>query len=286
MAATILQYVSTSLQRLRRHDVAHAPFDRIKCSSIGDIPVSLVDVVLFNTTLKRLYLVNVTIPLSPFPMQNHLCSYWNVEAARVTGSIERLFSNSSSTLQRLEVGSQFSMNVISFLFRPSKSRMSSLCHVNDPGISNRGIVLGLSPPSFLSRFGDTLCPQQLPVPHVDHSTGSPPKVTFACCRCGRPRPGPPRQPGTTRFRPHTHIQGARNVQYSSRSSISANLHQWRDCSCMPHDPQRLLSQAGTELWENPLRCRSFWRHAFSPIYPHYKVSALSSACPSTPTAVA
>ena len=93
---------------------------------IGDVPASLFDFVLFNTTLERLSLLNVTIPLSSFHLQNHLCSYRGIEAAGVTGNIEQLFSNSSSTLQRLEVGSQFPMDVISFLSRSSKIRMSSL----------------------------------------------------------------------------------------------------------------------------------------------------------------
>ena len=93
---------------------------------IGNIPASLVDFVMNNTTLKRLGLFNVIIPPLDFHLQTPRCRYWSIEAASVTGSIERLFSNSGNTLQRLEIGSQFPMEVVSFLSHSSTSRLSRL----------------------------------------------------------------------------------------------------------------------------------------------------------------
>ena len=93
---------------------------------IGDLPVSLVDFIIQNRALKRLSLFDVTIPPSAPHLQVPTLNYRSIQAARVTGDIGRLFSNSSSTLQRLEIGPQFPMLVISFLSHPPINRMSSL----------------------------------------------------------------------------------------------------------------------------------------------------------------
>jgi hypothetical protein len=122
----------------RRSDNVPSPYDdfvtamwrmphlaELHVQGIGNFPVSLIDFMVNNTTLKRLSLFNVTIPPSTFHSQPPLCGYWSIEAAGVGGVIEHLFSNSSSTLQRLEIGSQFPMKVIAFLSQ-SSSRFSRL----------------------------------------------------------------------------------------------------------------------------------------------------------------
>jgi len=93
---------------------------------IGDLPTSLVDFMIHNRTLKRLDLLHVTIPPSTIHLQIPSRSYQNIQAASVTGDIEALFSNSSSTLQRIEIGLHFPMRVISFLSQSPTNRMSSL----------------------------------------------------------------------------------------------------------------------------------------------------------------
>ena len=95
---------------------------------IGDLPASLVDFVIRNTTLKDLGLFDVTIPPSAFHSQtlSQIPPRSSIQADGVTGDIGPLFSNSSSTLQRLEIGPQFPMQAISFLSHSPTNTMSSL----------------------------------------------------------------------------------------------------------------------------------------------------------------
>ncbi len=93
---------------------------------IGDLPVSLVDFVIHSRSLKQLDLFNVTIPPSAFHLQIPPLSYRSIRADRVTGDIGPLFSNSSSTLQRLTIGPEFPIQVISLLSHSPTNRMSSL----------------------------------------------------------------------------------------------------------------------------------------------------------------
>jgi len=79
-----------------------------------------------NRTLEYLDLSDVTIPSSACHLQIPPLSYRNIQANRVTGDVELLFSNSSSTLQRLAIGSQFPIQVISSLSHSPTNRMSSL----------------------------------------------------------------------------------------------------------------------------------------------------------------
>ena len=98
---------------------------------IGDLPASLVDFVIHNKTLELLTLSDVTILPPAFHRQISPLSYRGIQAARVTGDIiGPLFSNSSSTLQRLEIGLQFPMQAISFLSHSPTNRMSSLVELN------------------------------------------------------------------------------------------------------------------------------------------------------------
>jgi hypothetical protein len=93
---------------------------------IGDLPASLVDFVIHNPTLKQLGLSNVTIPPLAFHLQILPLSYRRIQAESVTGDVGPLFSNSSSTLQRLEIGSQFPIRAMSFLSHSPTNTMSSL----------------------------------------------------------------------------------------------------------------------------------------------------------------
>jgi len=93
---------------------------------IGDLPASLVDFVIHNRTLEQLGLSNVTIPPSACNLYIPPLSYRSIQANSVTGDVELLFSNSSSTLRRLEIGSQFPIQVISSLSHSPTNRMSSL----------------------------------------------------------------------------------------------------------------------------------------------------------------
>ena len=93
---------------------------------IGDLPASVVDFMIHNRALIRLNLSDVTIPPSAFHLQIPPLSYRSIQANRVTGDVEPLFSNSSGTLQRLEIGDQFPIQVISFLSHSPTNRMSSL----------------------------------------------------------------------------------------------------------------------------------------------------------------
>ena len=93
---------------------------------IGDLPASLVDFMTQNRSLKRLGLFDVTIRPSLIPLQMPHLSYQSIQADRVTGDIGPLFSNSSSTLQRLEIGPQFPIIVILLFSLPPINRMSNL----------------------------------------------------------------------------------------------------------------------------------------------------------------
>jgi hypothetical protein len=93
---------------------------------IGELPASLVEFMIRNRTLKRLELFNVTIPRLSFYLQTPPRSYWSIQAGDVTGDIERLFSNSTSTLQRLVICPRFPMRVISILSHSPTTRMSNL----------------------------------------------------------------------------------------------------------------------------------------------------------------
>jgi hypothetical protein len=93
---------------------------------IGDLPASLAGFIINTRTLKGLNLSNVTIPPSTFRLQTPLRGFRSISAAAITGSIEQLFSSSISTLQRIEIGPQFPMNIISYISRSSTSRFSSL----------------------------------------------------------------------------------------------------------------------------------------------------------------
>ena len=93
---------------------------------IGVLPASVVDFVIHSRGLRQLGLYDVTIPPSPFHLQIPSLSYRSIRADHVTGDVEPLFSNSSSTLQGLEIGSQFPIQVISLLSQSPTIRMSSL----------------------------------------------------------------------------------------------------------------------------------------------------------------
>jgi len=93
---------------------------------IGGLPASLVDFVIHNRTLEQLDLSNVTIPPSACHLQIPPLTYRSIQANRVTGDVELLFSNSSSTLRRLEIGSQFPIQAISSLSHSPTNSMSSL----------------------------------------------------------------------------------------------------------------------------------------------------------------
>jgi len=93
---------------------------------IDDLPASLVDLMMHNKTLEQLGLSNVKIPQLACHLQTTSLSYRSIEANSVTGDVELLFSNSSSTLQRLEIGSQFPIRVISTLSHSPTNGMSSL----------------------------------------------------------------------------------------------------------------------------------------------------------------
>jgi hypothetical protein len=95
-------------------------------NNIGDLPGSLVDFMTHNPTLKQLGLYNVTIPSSSCHLHIPLLSYRNIKADRVTGDVGPLFSNSSSTLQHLEIGLQFPIQAISVLSHSPTNTMSSL----------------------------------------------------------------------------------------------------------------------------------------------------------------
>ena len=97
---------------------------------IGDLPASLVDFMTQNRSLKRLGLFDVTIRPSLIPLQMPPLSYRSIQAARVTGDIGPLFSSSSGTLERLEIGPRFPIQVISLLSHSPTSRMSSLVDLN------------------------------------------------------------------------------------------------------------------------------------------------------------
>ena len=98
----------------------------LRVHGIGDLPASLVDFLIHNRTLEQLTLSDVTIPPPAFHLQKPPLSYRYIQADNVTGDIEPLFSNSSSTLQRLEIGFQFPIKVISFLSHAPTNTMSSL----------------------------------------------------------------------------------------------------------------------------------------------------------------
>ena len=95
----------------------------LRVQGIGDLPASLVDFMTQNRSLKRLSLFDVT--MRPIRTQIPRLSYQSIQADRVTG-VGSLFTNSSSTLQRLEISPQFPILVISILSHPPINRLSSL----------------------------------------------------------------------------------------------------------------------------------------------------------------
>jgi hypothetical protein len=94
--------------------------------AIGDLPASLADFIINTRTLRELNLFNLTIPPSTFRLQIPLRGFTSIRAAAITGSIEQLFSNSISTLQRIDIGSLFPMDILSYISRSSTSTFSSL----------------------------------------------------------------------------------------------------------------------------------------------------------------
>ena len=95
----------------------------LRVQGIGDLPASLVDFMTQNRSLKRLSLFDVT--MRPIRTQIPRLNYQSIQADRVTG-VGSLFTNSSSTLQRLEISPQFPILVISILSHPPINRLSSL----------------------------------------------------------------------------------------------------------------------------------------------------------------
>jgi len=278
---------------------------------IGDLPASLVDFMIHNRTLKRLGLFHVTIPPSTIHLQTPSRSYQSIQAFSVTGDIEVLFSNSSSTLQRLAISVQFPIRVISFLSHSPTNRMSSLveltisksltlteeqaswvirflpcCPVLDTlSISGKfPSFMSAIPPRALPRLrslvadegGHALVLLSSPVRHVSSLT-----LTL-------------KGPLVFRFLEGVHSQPITiggEIAYACLVTPNDNFHRLvQNCETFSSvvvpskDPITevccsFLKTASVYLHQS----RSLGRHESSPLCPHYRISELPSTFPGSPT---
>jgi len=279
---------------------------------IGDLPASLVDFMIHNRTLKRLGLFHVTIPPSTIHLQTPSRSYQNIQAASVTGDIEALFSNSSSTLQRIEIGVEFPIRVVSFLSHSPTNRMSSLVNLTiwkSLTEEQASWVIRLLPccpildtfyifgkfPSLMS----TIPPQALPRlrslrtdedGHALELLDSPIRrvsalnLTLKGPLLFRFLEGVQSQP--------TFISG--EIAYACLITPNDNFHRLvQSCETLfsvvvpSEDPVTEVRSSFPETAYVYLSSsRSLPQHASSPLCPHFRISASSSASPRGPTRVA